>query len=98
MVNVSIVSLHCVKHDAISNVMKTYSDWIRSEPGYHVKSYGYHSEYFQEELPFQKIEQNADLLLDAHFQNSHIPIWNLLPTDGFGWLGTCSCQGDNDIS
>jgi glycosyltransferase involved in cell wall biosynthesis len=75
MINISIISLHCVKHDAISNVMKTYSDWIRNEPRYQVKCYGYHSEYSQEELPFQKIEQNVDLLLDAHFQNSHIVIF-----------------------
>lgn len=75
MVNISIVSLHCVKHDAISNVMKTYSDWIRGEPGYQIKCYGYHTEYSQEELPFQKIEQTAHLLLDEHFQSSQIVIF-----------------------
>jgi glycosyltransferase involved in cell wall biosynthesis len=75
MVNISIVSVHCVKNDAISNVMKTYSDWIRVEPGYAVKCYGYHTEYTQEELPFHKVEQEANLLLDPHFQNSHVVIF-----------------------
>lgn len=75
MVNISIVSVHCVKNDAISNVMKTYSDWIREEVGYVVKCYGYHTEYTQDELPFQQLENAGQLLLDKHFQSSAVVIF-----------------------
>jgi glycosyltransferase involved in cell wall biosynthesis len=75
MVKISIVSVHCVKNDAISNVMKTYSDWLRMGDGYSVKSYGYHTEYTQEELPFRQIDHVGQLLLDVHFQNSSIVIF-----------------------
>lgn len=75
MVNISIIAVHCVKNDAISNVMKTYADWIRAEAGYTVKCYGYHTEYTQEELPFQKVEHAGQLLLDPHFQSSKIVIF-----------------------
>ncbi len=75
MVNISIVSVHCVKNDAISNIMKTYSDWIRDEDGYSVKCYGFKSEYTQEELSFQVLEFAGHLLLDAHFQSSQIVIF-----------------------
>jgi glycosyltransferase involved in cell wall biosynthesis len=75
MMNVSIVSVHCVKNDAISNIMKAYADWIRAEAGYKVKCYGYHTEYTQEELPFQRLEHASQLLLDPHFQSSNIVIF-----------------------
>lgn len=73
--NISIVSVHCVKNDAISNVMKAYSDWINAEPGWSVKCYGYYSEYTQEDLSFQAVENVTQFLLDKHFQNSDIVIF-----------------------
>lgn len=75
MVNISIVSLHCVKNDAISNVMKMYSDWLRSESGYTVKCFGYRTEYTQDELPFKTVATATDMLLDSHFQHSQIIIF-----------------------
>lgn len=75
MTNISIVAVHCVKSDAMSNVMKMYADWLRAEPNFSVKCYGYSSEYTQEELPFQTVENSASLLLDAHFQHSDIIIF-----------------------
>ncbi len=75
MIRISIVAVHCVKNDAMSNVMKTYSDWLRMEPGYCVKSYGWRTEYTQDELPFQILESPASLLLDLHFQHSNIIIF-----------------------
>jgi glycosyltransferase involved in cell wall biosynthesis len=82
---ISYISGICVEHDAISNVVFERMEALRSAGMDDLRLYAYEC---TRDLPFVRVRNYADVLLDPHFQASDLvvfhfgiyyPLMNLLP-------------------
>jgi glycosyltransferase involved in cell wall biosynthesis len=74
----------CVQHDAISNAVRDEINWLQGV-GHDVRLYAYSCEH--SDVPFTRVEREADVAFDPHFQSCDLvvfhfgifyPLFNLL--------------------
>lgn len=70
---ISYVHGICVNNDAISNSIRDEITWLTGA-GHDVRLYAYACDHPQ--LPFQKVENVADIAFDAHFQSSDLVVFH----------------------
>ena len=69
---ISYINGLCIKNDAISNSIRDELHWLK--PHYDVRFFAYSCD--NPDLPFTRVSCEADILFDAHFQQSELVVFH----------------------